>query len=303
MIIYGGKATLKNLFVHNLNWWNFYNNKKASIRKGIKIAVTKLLSCRNDNVKGYYKALCYKCGHYHVVRQSCKCKLCSSCGKKATEIWLRKAFKTFPPVGYHHITLTMPKQLWELFWLNRDLFSNLMKIAGETINKYGQNKKQIKLAIYLGLHTFGSALSKNVHIHLSTSAVGITNDLKQLKNISFDKPSIMKMWRYAVINMFRNQFKNNQLKLPKNLQHLNDYMKFNAWLDALYKKQWIIDISKKHDNHSITTKYIGKYIKRPAIGDTRITQFDNAEVQYKFKDHHTNSVTTKSCPKIGRAHV
>lgn len=293
MIVYGGKATLKELFLHCRNWWCFYNKYNSKIREDIIIAVTKMLSCRNTNLRGYWKYECHKCGHTHLTRESCKSKFCSSCGKKATETWIMKAYKTFPPIPFHHITFTMPKPLWELFWLNRDLFGRIMKAAGEILNQWAYQKAKVKIAIYLGLHTFGSALPKNVHIHASASTIGITDDLETLKEITFDRDNLMKMWRYRIIKIFREAAQNNELTFPSKLKQLNNYPTFTSWLNALYQKYWIIDVSKKHQDHSITTKYIGKYIKRPAIGDARIISFDDKNVKYKFKDHHTNSIATK----------
>lgn len=293
MVIYGGKATLKELFLHNRNWWRFYNKYKDKLRDDIITAVTKMLSCRNTNLRGYWKYECPKCGHAHLIRESCKSKFCSSCGKKATETWIMKAYKTFPPVPFHHITFTMPSQLWEIFWLNRDLFGRIMKAAGDTLNEWAYQSDKIKIPIYLGLHTFGSALPKNVHIHSSAATVGITDDLKTLKEISFDRENLMKMWRYRIITIFRQAAKNHELNFPQKLKHLNNYLTFNSWLNVLYQKHWIVDVSKKHQDHSITTKYIGKYIKRPAIGDARIISFNDNQVKYKFKDHHTNSTATK----------
>ena len=294
MITYKGTVSLKNIFLSKRNWWRFYIKNKPKIREGIVKAVVKMLSCKDTDARGFSTYKCEKCGHTHTVKDTCKSKFCSSCGKKATEIWLRKAFNTFPPCPWHHITLTMPKQLWELFWLNRPLLGLIMKAAGDTLNQYAENKGKVKIAIFLGLHTFGSALFKNIHIHLSASCFGITHDLTKIKELKFDKIQIMKMWRFRVIKIMRDYYQSGLMKLPKSLSHLKSYQSFNSWLNFLYQKHWIIDISKKLKDHSVTTKYIGKYIKRPAIGDARIVSFDDDNVIYKFKDHHTGLMQQKT---------
>ena len=42
MAIYVGKATLKELFLHNRNWWRFYNKYKDKLRDHIISAITKM---------------------------------------------------------------------------------------------------------------------------------------------------------------------------------------------------------------------------------------------------------------------
>ena len=97
---------------------------KGKIRKSIVIAVVKVLSCKNK-IRGYKKYKCSndKCGSIKIMPHTCKSKLCSSCGKKATAIWIAKQNNILPNTQWQHITFTMPSELWDLFWLNRDLLN------------------------------------------------------------------------------------------------------------------------------------------------------------------------------------
>ncbi|MEI8054880.1 MAG: transposase [bacterium] len=39
-------------------------------------------------------------------------------------------------------------------------------------------------------------------------------------------------------------------------------------------KRWVVHLQKPSDNHRINIDYIGKYLKRPPIGETRIKNYD-----------------------------
>lgn len=65
------------------------------------------------------------CNNIKIIPHTCKSKLCSSCGKKATAIWIAKQNNILPNTEWQHITFTMPSELWDLFWLNRDLLNQM----------------------------------------------------------------------------------------------------------------------------------------------------------------------------------
>ena len=52
---------------------------------------------------------------------------CSSCGKKATEQWIENNLSMLPNVPWQHITFTLPQELRDFFWMNRDLVNHLVK--------------------------------------------------------------------------------------------------------------------------------------------------------------------------------
>jgi hypothetical protein len=105
------------------------------------------------------------------VPHTCKCKACSSCGKKATELWVAKQNQLLPQTPWQHITFTMPAVLWDFFWFNRELLNEIGKIAALCIQSIAK-KKNIIPGIFIAIHTFGRDLKRNVHVHLSTTTGG-----------------------------------------------------------------------------------------------------------------------------------
>ncbi len=154
-------------------------------------------------------------------------------------------------------------------------------------------KQGVKVSIYLAIHTFGRKLKRNYHLHLSTTCAGLSFDHKKwIKGLYFDHNTIKKMWRYRVTKLLRDEYKANRLKLPKSLRHIKNYQDFNALLDQQYQKTWNVHLNKQSKNHQHNIEYIGRYLKRPPLGETKIKAYDGKTVTYEFIDHYTGDTET-----------
>ena len=67
------------------------------------------------------------------------------------------------------------------------------------------SKLDVVPAIFTALHTFGRDLKRNVHVHLSTTRVGLHTNLKKTKKLFFKQHSLMKMWKHRVIKLFKSR--------------------------------------------------------------------------------------------------
>lgn len=183
----------------------------------------------------------------------------------------------------------MPSELWDFFWCNRPLLNLIGKIAADCIKTLA-HKKGIIPGIFIALHTFGRTLKRNVHIHLSTTTGGLSLDGTQWKKLFFHQATLMRMWRYQIIKIFRDAHQQRQLIIPATIQkQLNHTFTLNKLLDCLYKKTWIVHCSKPTKDHKHNVNYLGRYIKRPAIAESKLRHYDGAEVTFKYLDHKTKT--------------
>ena len=106
-------GTMKKLFVHQENWWRFYEKEKESMRPAIVDNVIKMLSC-GLLVRGYAVYSCGNegCAHQKKVPFSCKSRFCPTCGKKLTDQWIETQRTVLPDTRWQYITFTMPQQIW-----------------------------------------------------------------------------------------------------------------------------------------------------------------------------------------------
>lgn len=284
------KYSIKQILTSNQNWWNFYEKFESKIRTGILICIIKLLSCKNK-LRGYREYHCSNptCSHVKHIPFSCKCKACSSCGRKATEIWMEKQNAILPVTSWQHITFTMPSELWDFFWLNRYLLNDIPKQAATAIQNIAQ-KKSLTPGIFVALHTFGRDLKRNVHVHLSTTAGGITSDGLQWKSLFFHQATLMRQWRYHVMTLFRKAHRHGTLIIPNKIQQqLTSAFTLDNFFTELYQKTWIVDCAKPTNDHKKIIGYLSRYLKRPPIAESKLKHYDGNNVTFKYLDHTTKT--------------
>ena len=288
--------TLTHVLQRSSVWWAYYQKHKDSIRPTVVDNIVKLLSC-GLSVRGYKSYVCSNsnCNHTKFVPFTCKGRFCPSCGKKATSAWVAKQQTILPKTTWQHITFTMPSELWRFFKLNRQLLNHLSSLASQCVLKIAHNKNIIP-GIFAALHTFGRDLKFNVHIHLSTTCGGLSLDNSQWKNLYFKKDLLMRMWRYRVVTLLRQAYQNGQLKLPTSLAQLcQTDASFYAWLDKRYQKGWIVHCTKPSLKHSYTVNYLGRYIKRPPIAQSRLRHYDGNIVIFNYLNHKTKQHKDFTC--------
>ena len=281
--------TVKQILLENDAWWKFYVRKSYIIRNSIKWTITKWLSCKTK-IRGYAKYKCSNenCTHSKIVCFTCKSKACSSCGKKQTEIWINKQHAILPKTEWQHITFTMPGILWDIFWLNRGLLNIITKLAADTILSFAKSKK-LTVGIFTALHTFGQDLKKNVHVHLSATRTGLTEDLKKLKHIFFPYQKIMYDWKKSFLSLLSELYNSKELILPKAIRDdINPAHTFDDFLYHLGSKNWIVNFSKPQTSHYHNVNYLGRYVKRPAIADSRLLHYDGNIVVFNYINRKTN---------------
>ena len=169
-------SPIKRLFRSGQLWWQFYQKHKDTLRPAIVDNVIAMLSC-GLMIRGYafYQCSNHSCTHTKKVTFSCKSRFCPTCGKKATDQWIATQQAVLPQTTWQHITFTMPSQLWQLFKLNRALLGQLSPLAAKTVQKVAKKKHALP-GIFTALHTFGRDLKWHVHIHLSVTLGGLSDD-------------------------------------------------------------------------------------------------------------------------------
>ena len=203
----------------------------------IVINVLKVLVCRTP-ILGYGLYFCPECKRTIRTPHSCKSRFCSSCGKKATDNWIKNSFNTLPKTKWQHITFTLPDVVWEFFWVNRSLMNKVPPIAANIIKELAEKDHflpGILLAIHIPPHRHRD-LKRNFHIHLSTTAGGIClpDRLSYIEKAYFHHRPVKNMWKYRILNLLREEFKQGKLRMPPKLRHIKTYSVFNSWTSQLY---------------------------------------------------------------------
>jgi len=270
-----------------------WNKVRKEMREQIENVVRKALDCGNIE-KGYIKYKCLKCNEEHVQGFTCKSKFCTKCGRKYSLEWSEKQVERMLNVTHRHAVFTIPKELRNYFYQRRELLKNLQDAAYKVVSNYYKTKVKgdHEVGLIAVVHTFGSDLKWNPHIHALFTEGGIDKNNKWFKKIShIPYKYLRKSWQKLVLDIIKDNFKDAKTK---------------KLINELYKKYeegFYVNAKRDLTNIKKASKYIGRYLARPAIAEYRITDYDGKTVTFWYENKNPRekiSVTMDVLEFIGK---
>lgn len=268
--------TLKLILLLNNNWEEYkkcdrYKKREVEIKE-----VEKMLNCM-DPEGGYSIYKCIGCGETKVIPHSCKSRICSTCGKKHADEWSEKINKEMYAVPYRHVILTISDKLWPYFEGNAKLQKLMLdtaaKVMKEIIKNYNKKKKAAEAGIIMVLHPFGRDLKTNMHVHMLITEGGLTKAGEWIEMPYIDYGIIRKKWQYEILTELKNARKWD-----------SDLAKIIDWCFKNRTKGFNIQAKRRIEG---TTKnaarYMARYVRHPAIADSRIIGYDTKEVTFVYE--------------------
>lgn len=154
------------------------------------------------------------------------------------------------------------------------------------------------------LHTFGSTLEFHPHIHMLLSEGGLGDnanfDFSVWQERGFFPERVLKeRFKYFLIKSLRGfaakKAKEKIFNIPNEIKNL--WQRKTGWRDffkvtqALYRIIWYVYIGEKLSNAHFTTRYIGRYAKRPCLSETKILyySFEEQIVEIAYHDKITKT--------------
>lgn len=238
--------------------------------------VEKMLSCKGLE-RGYFVFQCNNCGKELIVPFGCNSRLCSCCGKRHTDKWAERLIsKIIKGVTYRHLTFSIPDILWDYFKIDRSLQKLLMDTASRTIKEMFSLAIgfEVDVGILEVLHPFGRDLVFKPHVHALTTEGGYNNKNKFLtlpKYISYDV--FHKKWKYNILTALRGHIPDSIIDFC--------FRKYPNGFAAYIKPD------KLHYGKGLI-KYIGRYIRHPAIANSRIIDYNGRGVTFYYENHDGN---------------
>lgn len=239
-----------------------------------------MLSCKEDE-RGSMVYYCSHCNEYHFCYFGCNSRLCSSCGKRHADNWADNLAKQTFDVPHKHFTMTLPDLLWGLIRDDRSSLKVLMDCAIQTIKEFYEDSfgKGIVPGCVVVLHPFGRDLGFKPHIHVIATKGGFDNMggfLEWTRFIPYKK--LHKKWMAIVCKALKEHFSNTQ-----------DFTELFRLIWALFRDTgFVVDVSKEtlHNKKQIA-RYIARYVRHPAIANSRIVKCDDKEVHFFYYSHKT----------------
>ena len=191
-------------------------------------------------------------------------------------------------VTHRHVIFTIDEGLREIFLLDKyrkKLLKGLMDEAAKILLDFFQ-KHQLKAGIISTLHTFGSKLEFNPHVHMVVTMGGITSDKK------------WKEYDYLPFVLLRKYWQNAVLKLIRRTLSEWDKRRVQKRLQAAYEKNgdgfYIHAPKRSRVKLRGLLEYISRYMKRGPIALERILMYDGDQVMFQYHDKRTNQKETET---------
>ena len=230
--------------------------------------VEKMLGC-GDPENGYATYICLQCGETKAVGFSCKSRVCSSCGKVHADEWAAQMSSRMFNVTHRHITFTVPADLWPVLEACPAGRKVLFGAAHRTLRKV----MQAEPGIVMVLHPYGKDLKVNYHVHVLVTEGGLNAAGEWVKQPYVNYRALRKIWQYECLTTLRAV-----LPSVPATRHLIDQ------LFQRYPKGFYVHAEPRVADGQGISRYIGRYIRHPAIADTRILAYDGARVTFYYGD-------------------
>ena len=232
--------------------------------------------CRTAVMGGHLHA-CGSCGTGEFHSHSCNHRSCPQCGKNATAGWVERQLGKRVGAPYFMVTFTLPEELRPLFFTPqaKDIYQLLFSAASTALSDTLANPKWLGAAtsgFTTILHTWNQRLHFHPHLHCIVPGAGISAEgrVVTVKNANFLVP------QPALRSVFRARFRDGFLALAK--EH-----DLPAIDPAVWQQDWGVHLQPFGSGENII-KYLGRYVCRTAIGDSRIVSVTDTHVSFHWKD-------------------
>lgn len=254
-----------------------------------------ITECRTEALGGHAKRCSNsECGNVEASYNSCRNRACPKCGWKKQQEWILKISANILPARHFHTVFTIPHEFNNFFLYNKSAFSNILfKSSSKAVLDLIKTKWKVKGGHTSVLHTWGSSLNLHPHVHMIVPAGGFCVDTGKWKG--FRKQYLAN--REALALRFRNLFmkeikkmiRKGELVVPSCHGYLNDDASLLDFFEKPHSKKWNVFVKKTFGGEVQVIKYLGRYVYRSAISNSRILSVDQDRVRFKFKNYRTKN--------------
>ena len=262
-----------------------FPNSEPALSAQQRRAIWAITHCRTAALGGRAFA-CQQCGHLHFAYHSCNHKACPQCGAQDAHRWVQRELAKLINAPYFLVTFTLPSQLRPCFFGPRDkqAYDLFFAAASGALSEKLAADKGLRAHVngfVAVLHTWTQKLEFHPHIHCLVPGAGL--DV-----------------RGQFVRVKRPQF---LLHLPHLQaafrQHLYRLLQDNDWpVDPqVWRKDWGVHIQPAGSG-AAALKYLGRYVARTAITDSRLLALTESSVTFRWKDRDRNRNQTLTLPGV-----
>ena len=240
--------------------------------------VEKALDCYGHN-NGNFVYSCKVCGQWIFQSLGCNSRICSNCGKRHADQWSKSLSKRMFQTPHRHFVISVPSIIWPYLKQDRNLWKVYMDSAIDTCNDYFpklMRKHKAQVGIIVILHPFGKDTKFQPHLHLIITEGAFDRAGRFIKQEFVPARKFAKTWQYHVsINLQRAGVPNEVFSYT-----FNKYEGFYVWVHK----------AGKINHPKLIAKYLGRYVRHPAIANSRLIYFNGKDVGFFYEEHKEEQI-------------
>jgi hypothetical protein len=248
-------------------------------------------SCRTAALGGHV-ARCEKCSHTQIAYNSCRNRHCPKCQGAAAKEWLAEREAELLPVPYFHVVFTLPGQIADIAYQNKDvIYGLLFKASAETLTTIAADPKHLgaRIGVLSVLHTWGSALTHHPHVHMIVPGGGFSLDGSKWVacRAGFFLPVrvLSRLFRRLFLEKLAAAHAAGELRFFGNHAPLADAPAFDAHLAPVRNSEWVVYSKRPFGGPEEVLRYLARYTHRVAISNRRLIACDEKGVTFQWKDY------------------
>jgi hypothetical protein len=250
-----------------------------------------LVQCRTAALGGHLKK-CERCGHEVPVYNSWRNRHCPKCQGAARADWLDARQQELLDVEYFHVVFTLPHELAALALQNRRaVYRMLFRAASQTLLTIARDPKHLgaEIGCLAVLHTWGQNLHAHPHLHCVVPGGGLSPDGERWVGCrdGFFLPVrvLSQLFRGKFVAQLQSAFDHQQLGFHRSLRDLEHPKAWEAWLEPLRSKDWVVYAKPPFGGPEQVLKYLARYTHRVAISNHRLMSLQDGKVIFHWKDY------------------
>lgn len=266
------RITINHIFYDNHNWDVYEFKHRGELREVEVKEVRKMLECGK---KGFKVFRCPRCGSEKTIYYGCDSRICTHCGRIFTNRWADQIARETFDVKHRHVVLTIQDELRPFFKADRKLLKVLMDCAILAIAQVMEWTlgKEVTPGVIAVLHTYGRDMKWNPHVHALVTEGGFKQNGEWVDVNVFPYKMLRRAWQYHLLTNLK--------------KHIDDTHENRLLINRLfqeYPEGFYVRAKDTINNRREMVKYIGRYIRHPAIAESRIEGYDGERVTFWYLD-------------------
>jgi Putative transposase/Transposase zinc-binding domain len=249
-----------------------------------------LAACRTAALGGHVLG-CPECGHQQIAYNSCGNRHCPTCQATAAARWLEARADELLPVPYFHLVFTLPDALNSIALGNpRVVYDLLVRCAAETVLEVAANPEHLgaRTGVLAVLHTWGQALQFHPHVHCVVPGGGLSQDrtswVGSRPDFFLPVRVLSRVFRGKFLAGLRAAYTGGRLRLTGRCRG-GETAEFERLVSAALRTDWVVYAKPPFGGPEVVLKYLARYTHRVAISDSRLLDFEDGVVRFRYKDY------------------